>query len=37
MSRLDLRDVDAGYGKGRVLAGVSLVADPGAIIAVVGS
>ncbi len=36
MSRLELRDVDAGYGKGRVLAGVSLVADPGEIIAVVG-
>ena len=36
MSRLELRDVDAGYGKGRVLAGVSLVADPGEILAVVG-
>lgn len=36
MSRLEVRDVDAGYGKGRVLAGVSLVADPGEIIAVVG-
>ena len=36
MSRLELRDVDAGYGKGRVLAGVSLVANPGEVVAVVG-